>query len=160
MLGVSVGIHELDVYSDTHACILGLKSWYDRRKRAEAEFNPTIKERVREFADDQHDIVIGDLPGRLGTPYFGKLVEPADWVIIVAKDWEGLDRWTECFDVYNVPIALRVISFMGQLPIIPPVTPDVLYVKGLDRKVHLNGDVSHVVRHLTEICQPSVTKID
>lgn len=158
ILGVSVGIHELDVYSDTHPCILGQKPWYERRKRAEAEFNPTIKERIREYADDQRDVVIGDLPGRLGTPYLSKLMEPADQAIIVAKDWESLDRWDECFCVYQVPITLRIISHLGQLPLIPPSVPNVLYVEGLKRQIHLNGEVSNVARHIIiKFCEPHNT---
>jgi len=155
-LGVSVGIHEIDVYSDSHHCILGLKPWDRRRKRAHAEYNPTIKKRVQEFTDDQRDIVIGDLPGRLGTPYLDKLLEPADQAIVVARDWEGLDMWDECFSVYKVPITLRVISHLGQLPLIPPSTRDVLYVRGLKRQIHLNGEVSEVARHIvTKFCNSS-----
>lgn len=153
-LGMSVGIHEVDVYSDTIPCILGQKPWEKRRKRKQVRFR-TVEKRVQEFASDLRDIVLGDLPGRIDGRYLDDMVVPADCAIVVAKDWGTLDEWEEFFVKKSIPIILRVVSHLGQLPLIPP-TRDVLHVKGLKRQIHLNGEVSHVAKHLTRFCTQSV----
>lgn len=65
--GVDVSSHELDIWSDTHDCILGYKPWEQRRKRggpAGDALHPEFVEAVRRFREDDKDVILGDLPGR------------------------------------------------------------------------------------------------
>lgn len=154
-LGVSVGIHELDVYSDTHSCILGLKPWEKRKKRKRAWFNPTISRQILGFANDEREIVIGDLPGKVESHYLDEIVAPADQAIVVAKDWAGLVEWQEFFERQKLPVFLKVISHLGQLPMIPPHV-DAVYVQGLCRQIHLNGEVRSVAERIAQFCREPV----
>lgn len=151
-LGVAVGLHEIDVYSDTHSCILRKKPWEKRIKKKHAWFRPTIYRRIQEYANDQRTIVLGDLPGKITNPFLGKMVEPADQAIIVAKSWSGLTEWSEYFEEHRIPVVLRVISHLGQLPLLPEGTTDIHYVQGLNRTVHLNGEVRTIAHKIRKLC--------
>ena len=59
--GLNVGMHELDVFSDTLPCILGSKPWSLRDKRESGRWqNDAIDHRLCEFAADRNM----DSPGR------------------------------------------------------------------------------------------------
>src|SRR3990167_7697026 len=115
----NVGVHEIDVYSDTINCILGRKPWTERKKRVKAWFDPTIKRRIGEFVADQSRLVLGDLPGKITNPFLHKMVEPAHRAVIVAKDYEELEQWERFFSKQGIPVILRVMSCVHDRPSLP-----------------------------------------
>jgi energy-coupling factor transporter ATP-binding protein EcfA2 len=158
-LGVGAGVHEIDVYSDTIPCILGLKPWEKRKKKKHAWFTPTICRRIQEYANDKREIVLGDLPGKMTNQFLSRMVEPADRAIIVAKDWDSVDEWDTFFDKRNIPVALRVISYREQLPLLPPSIQNVYFVQNLDRKVLLNPEIQMIAQQLRSVCSQSTLSV-
>jgi hypothetical protein len=142
--GLSVGLHEVDVYSDTLPCILGHKPWEKRRKRSRAWSWPTVEGGIQRFVDDQHDVVLGDLPGRIEGVFISQMASPAHAAIVVAKNPDAFLLWEQFFTERHIPILFYVVSHLGQIPLpLPPYNRNnVLYVGGLKREVHNNGDVS------------------
>ena len=152
--GESVGLHEIDVYSDTIHCILGHKPWTERRKRKQCHFNPTIKRRIDEFACDSAELVLGDLPGKLTNQFLPKMVEPADAAVVVAKDWNGMEQWQEFFAKQHVPVMARVMSCLETPPAIPLSAPTVHFVFGLDRTVQVSPAIRSFTAMLLDLAAP------
>lgn len=153
--GVNVSVHEIDVYSDTINCILGRKLWADRRKRVKAWFDPTIKRRIHEFSSDEHDLVLGDLPGKITNQFLPKMVEPADKAVVVAKDWEGIEQWQEFFAHRGIPVLLRVISCLSEPPVLPLTAPTVTFMFGLNRAVLQTPEIRSLARQLYSLTTPA-----
>ncbi len=130
--GVSIGIHEIDVYSDSLNCILGKKPWTERKKRKWAWFDPTIKRRIAEYVNDRHDIVLGDLPGKITNPFLPHMVAPADAAIIVSRTVEGVVQWETFFQKHGIPVVLRVFSVKDDIPQ-ELRGSDMVLIDGLDR---------------------------
>lgn len=160
--GYDVGLHEIDVWSDTHGPILGRKGWTERNKRGNEVRNylaDEFSEAVGRFvSDDGHRMVIGDLHGRWqmpDLPYWEGL--RADGAVLVlrhpttkdagiscpqrAEDWERfLAKW-------NIPILFRVFSLQNGQTAPPGTVP----AFGLDRSVR-HGDLAirDIARRLIE----------
>lgn len=130
--GILTGIHEIDVYSDSLNCILGKKPWAMRKKRTKAWFDPTIKKRIAEYADDQSDIVLGDLPGKITNPFLPRMIAPADAAIIVSRTVEGIVQWEAFFQKHGIPVVLRVFSVRDDIPE-ELRKSDMVLIDGLDR---------------------------
>ena len=155
--GANVGVHEIDVYSDTINCILGRKPWTERKKRVKAWFDPTIKRRIGEFVADQSRLVLGDLPGKITNPFLHKMVEPAHRAVIVAKDYEELEQWERFFTKQGIPVILRVMSCVHDRPSLPSDAPDMIFVYGLDRTVQCSAVVHSLANTLYAPVRPRPT---
>ena len=143
--GVDVNIHEVDVYSDTVGCILGRKEWSERRKRKHAWFNPTIKRRIDEFDSDEHELVLGDLPGKITNPFLSKMIAPAHAAVIVSKSAEGITQWEKYFARHGKTVLLRVHSFLFE----PLKVPDGVFpIWELDRKVVRSQEITAIAQEL------------
>lgn len=148
-MGLDIGLHEIDTFSDTLPCILGIKPWEQRKKRRAGDWtDPLIDVRLKEFATDQRALVLGDLPGVIDG-LLEKLVKPATHAVIVAKDWVTLLEWQEFFTNRKIPVVLQVVSHLGQPPLIPS-SLDVVYVQDLNRQIHFDGEVSHVTKRILQ----------
>jgi hypothetical protein len=143
--GMDVNIHEVDVYSDTVGCILGRKEWSERRKRKHAWFNPTIKRRIDEFNSDEHQLVLGDLPGKITNPFLSKMIAPAHAAVIVSKSMDGIVEWERYFARHGKTVLLCVQSFLAE-PI--KVEGGVLPVWGLDRKIIRTPEIVAIAREI------------
>ncbi len=149
--GERIGIYEIDTFSDTLPCILGVKPWSERKKRPAGNWkDPLIDVRLKEFADDPHQVVLGDLPGIIDG-LLVRLVSEATGALVVSKDLDTLIQWENFFSQQNIPVLIRVVSYLDTMPYVPG-RPDIIYVKGLCREVHHNGDVTRVVDRLREVC--------
>ena len=157
--GANVGVHEIDVYSDTINCILGRKPWTERRKRVKAWFDPTIKRRIGEFVADQSRLVLGDLPGKITNPFLHKMVEPAHRAVIVAKDYEELEQWERFFTKQGIPVILRVMSCVHDRPSLPSDAPDMIFVYGLDRTVQRSAVVHSLADTLYAPVRPKLVPV-
>ena len=144
--GYDVGLHEIDVWSDTHGPILGRKDWSERNKQGNEVRNhlaDEFSEAIGRFvSDDRHRIVIGDLHGRWQMPdrrYWEGL--KADGAVLVlrhptkkdariscpqrAEDWERfLARW-------DIPVLFKVFSLRPGQTAPAGTVP----ANGLDRRI-------------------------
>jgi len=152
--GVSVGLHEVDVYSDTIPCILGQKPWEERIKKKHAWFNPTIKRRIEEFAADRRGLVLGDLPGKVTNPFLPRMVEPAHQAIIVARDWGTMEAWQKFFAAQGIPVVLRIVSYQGELPEDRALPKDALLVGNLNRSVVQTPEIVRVAERIASVRTP------
>lgn len=153
-LGVSVSLYEIDTFSDTIPCILGVKPWSERKKRPWGNWSdPEIYKRLKEFSEDEHGLVIGDLPGVIDD-LLVKLVAPATAAIAMGKDEETLGEWEKFFCNQGIPVILRVISYLGVLPKLSPGS-DVILVGNLCREVHMDGEVRVVADRLRQFYRSS-----
>lgn len=122
--GVDVSLHEIDVWSDTHACILGEKPWDQRNntKDNSPEMHRRFQAKVEEFRSDSADLVLGDMPGREANESFpllprrfaecGVLVTrsplPKDTHPFLASSPEGWRRIME--RTWLIPVCAEVLS--------------------------------------------------
>jgi hypothetical protein len=155
---LDIGLHEIDVYSDTHACILGEKPWEQRIRKKHAWFNPTIRRRIGEFSADKREIVLGDLPGKVTNPSLHHMVKPAHKAILVAKDEQGFVEWDAFFLKQNIPVVLRVISYRHQMLLFPPVLQNLLFVHGLERKILISHEITAVADFVLQQCRTPVRR--
>lgn len=119
--GVDVGLHEIDVYSDTHGPLLGRKSWEERRGYRH-RWRITIEREVAKFAADQSHVVIGDLPGKLTNPNMPLMVQHADVAILVGrhsvekdaanKHHRSVDQWAEWLEAHEIPVVATIFSLL------------------------------------------------
>ncbi len=150
---IDVGLHELDVWSDTHDPILGRKPWGERNKRGNDVRNYLADEFAgavdRFVTDERHRLIIGDLHGRWQMPdyrFWAGLT--ADWAVLVERQPTVKDRlinspqriadWERFLESFKIPIRLRVFSRLaGQ-----SVPSGRLPVTDLDRQLcHENPEV-------------------
>ncbi len=150
---VSVGIHEIDVYSDTIPCILGIKPWEKRKKRVKAWFNPTISRRIWEFQYDTKDIVLGDLPGKITNPNIKKMIAPATAAIVVGKNPDGFMQWNKLFTSQGIPVLFNVMSYRDQLPLPLRNGIPIYYVNDLNRKLLSNAEIHRVANEISSHCR-------
>lgn len=141
---IDVGLHELDVWSDTHGPILGRKAWGERNKRGNDVRNHLADEFAAGLArfatDDTHRLLLGDLHGRWQMPDYRFWTGlSADWTVLVERQPTVKDRlinspqriadWERFLEALGIPIRLRVFSRLsGQ-----SVPPDRLSATDLDR---------------------------
>lgn len=149
---MSVGIHEVDVYSDTIPCILGWKPWSERQKRKWAWFDPTIKKRIWEFSSDPSEIVLGDLPGKITNQFLPRMVEPAKHAVIVARDLANLVQWENFFEKQKIPVELRIISHRGDPPDRVNHSAPIYFINGLDRAVVSTPQVRAIAERIIDFC--------
>lgn len=122
---IDVGLHELDVWSDTHDPILGRKPWGERNKRGNDVRNYLADEFAagigRFMTDDSHRLLLGDLHGRWQMPDYRFWTNlSADWTVLVTRKSTVKDRliespqrradWEEFLEKLDIPIRLRVFS--------------------------------------------------
>ncbi|MDP9212241.1 MAG: hypothetical protein M3N59_03120 [bacterium] len=160
--GYDVGLHEIDVWSDTHGPILGRKPWVERQKRGNDvrnyladEFSAAVG---RFVSDERHELVLGDLHGRWqmpDPPYWDGLA--ADRAVLVvrhptAKDGQVVcpqreDDWRRFLATWRIPVSARVCSLLpGQQPL-----PDSLPVWNLDRELRDTApDVCRIAAHVAD----------
>lgn len=151
-IGVSVGLYEIDVFSDTIPCILGIKPWEQRRKRESGNWDdPLIDERLNAFSEDKSFIVLGDLPGRRDS-LLERMVRPATAAIAMGKNQESLQEMISFFDSQGIPVVLKIISLLGDSA--PPKVSfqGVLFVRNLERKVLQNDEICLAVNRLLTLC--------
>jgi hypothetical protein len=120
--GVSVGLHELDVYSDTHGPLLGLKPWEQRHRRIKAMYKQTIRPAIDYFEADEHAIVLGDLPGKLANPWLAEMMAGASHGVLVGRERVERDAtarypqsfgdWEHFVGDQGIPIIARVKSML------------------------------------------------
>lgn len=129
-----VGIHEVDVFSDTVPCILGKKDWSKRQKRrgSDADIHDVLDVRIKEYHNDQHPVVIGDLPCGIMDHFLEKMVTKANFAVVVGLCYMSLREWEEYFIKKNIPVIARVISHTGQLPLFPE-NADIILATRLNR---------------------------
>jgi len=142
-----VGLHELDVHSDTHAPLLGLKPWSERNKRwpLPQEAPPeVVAERLTRFREDRSAIVLGDLPGRIANPYMEHFLDAAPYAICMARagDVRGMDDWHEKFLAHGIRMVRKVYTVLNGYSLCMAKEPDAVFVHGLDRV--LNTGNAHV----------------
>ena len=148
--GFSVGLHELDIWSDTHDYILGRKPWEQRHKRGGPsgdDLHPEFVTAVERFRADDSAVVIGDLPGR-DNPSWQAATGCADYAVLVyrrqlAKDGEEFFAdhevdWERQMEDWGIPVIGRVQSLLpGQIDV---SGTDRFAVTGLDRSLLLDDD--------------------
>lgn len=93
MTGHDVGLHEIDPWSDTHAPLLGRKSWAARDKRKGFVEADIYRSYVEPFAQDTRDIVIGDVQGNYQCPHNAMWADLADVAILVSRRPTEKDIW-------------------------------------------------------------------
>lgn len=154
--GVSIGIHEIDVYSDSLLCVLGKKPWTERKKRKWAWFDPTIKNRITEYESDPSEIVLGDLPGKITNPFLPDMIKPAHAAIIVSRTIEGIAQWERFFNKHDVPVVLRVFSVKDDIPE-ELQGSDMVLIDGLDRLLipRENQKLEDIVTEILNACPAS-----
>jgi len=153
MVGVSVGLHELDVYSDTHGPLLGLKTWEERKRRIFAKYVQTIRPAIDRFEADEHAVVIGDLPGKVSNPWLAEMAGKSDVAVLVGRERVERDLtarhpqsaadWERFFRTIGIPVIARVQSMLtgqaawegavtarGLNRALQPLSPGVLEVRG------------------------------
>lgn len=124
--GLAVGLHELDIWSDTHDCILGRKPWEQRAKRGgsskeQDDLHPEFATAVERFRADPAEVVIGDLPG-CSNGSWDACIGCADYGVLVmrrriAKDDDPFyaDRavdWERQMDEWEIPVIARTQSLL------------------------------------------------
>lgn len=151
-IGIGVGIHEIDVFSDTIPCILGIKPWEQRQKRRSDNWeDPFIKERLSNFSKDKNFIVLGDLPGRIDG-LLKRMVKPATAAIAMGKDQKSLQEMISFFNSQRIPVILKVVSLLD-CGILPQVSfPDIIFIRNLKREILQNDEICHVVNKLLASC--------
>ncbi len=122
--GEDVSLHEIDVWSDTHACILGEKSWEQRHNTRDnsPEIHTRFQRNVELFAADPAEIVLGDLPGREANDSF-PLLKPgfADAGVLVTRGPREKDKdpflrstaagWRKLMvNLWQIPLIAEVYS--------------------------------------------------
>ncbi len=142
--GVDIGLHELDIWSDTHACIRGDKPWEQRNKRGHThpgeELIDEYLEALAAYAADRSPLVLGDMPGRPNRVEHDVLAEAVDGVVLVSRDLgpddkhqtypQGVDHWERILDRLGLPVIAAVHSVLpGQQPPLERIAID-----GLDRE--------------------------
>lgn len=163
--GIETSLYELDRWSDTHAPILGVKSWKERAKNAEVSVEE-YADYVDLFAKDEAAIVIGDIEGRYQGRHSRTLKNKADFGILVTRAPIEKDKttqflqtqegWEELFSEIDVPIAIRVHSLReGQ------INPDAaLPIYGLERQlVPENQGVQKLGRQVVELALLKQNKV-
>lgn len=153
IIGVGAGLYEIDVFSDTIPCILGIKPWEQRQKRPSGNWeDPLIGQRLDDFSKDKNFIILGDLPGRIDG-LLEKMVQPATAAIAMGKDQGSLQRMLDFFDYQKIPVILKIISLIGD-DALPQISfPDIIFVRNLKRKVLQNGEISQVINRLLALCE-------
>lgn len=142
--GLSVGLYELDIWSDTHACIRGDKPWEQRNKRGHTypgeELIQEYLESLAAFATDGSELVLGDMPGRPNRLEHDVLSETVDGVVLVSRDFgpedlhhrhpQGIEYWERTLDRLELPVIAAVHSVLPgqQAPL------ERIAISGLDRK--------------------------
>jgi hypothetical protein len=149
-LSVSAGIHEIDVFSDTIPCILGIKPWEKRQKRRGGNWkDPLIDKRINDFAKDKSNMVIGDLPGIIDG-LLEKMVKPATAAIVVGKSCKTFREWLDFFERQSIPVIIKIASYIGEGNNwhFEKAFPDALPVGNMNRRVLCNNEICVVVRRL------------
>lgn len=123
LAGPPVGLHELDVYSDTHGPLIGTKPWEQRHRKRYARYDTTIRPVIDRYEADESPIVIGDLPGKLANPWLAEMCAGADVMIIVGREKAGKDltnkhastaaEWEKKSREMGKPVIARVLSMLS-----------------------------------------------
>ncbi|TSC94807.1 MAG: hypothetical protein CEN87_341 [Parcubacteria group bacterium Licking1014_1] len=152
-IGVGVGLYEIDVFSDTIPCILGIKPWEQRQKRKSGNWDdPLINLRLNDFSEDKNFIVLGDLPGLIDG-LLERMVRPATAAIAMGKNQESLQRMLEFFEYQRISVILKIISLLDDNALLQISFSDILFVRNLKRKVLQNDEICQVVNRLLTLCE-------
>lgn len=154
-LSVGVGIYEIDVFSDTIPCILGIKPWEKRQKRESGNWrDPLIDLRLDAFSRNASRIVLGDLPGVIDD-LLEKMVRPATAAIAIGKSEEGLAEWLKFFHYQSIPVILKIASYLEGLNgwADQATFPGLLRVGDMNRRVLYNNEIRAVVNRLLAVCK-------
>jgi len=145
---VETSIHEIDVFSDTHDCLLGKKDWSQRKKvptlvgateETKKQVDEIVNERVSRFYLDRSDIVLGDLPGCLKYP-IKKMAEHGDYAIVVGKHNEEIPSdWIRFFNDLGIEIICKIASVKGCLS--ESLWEPDISISGLDRSILVNREI-------------------
>ena len=168
--GLNVGLHELDIWSDTHDCILGAKPWEQRNKRGGPsgdDLHPEFAVAVERFRADDSAVVIGDLPGRRN-PSWDAAIGCADYAALIYRRQLTKDReeffadhevdWERQMEDWGIPVIARVQSLQ---PGEPDVTGADRYPAiGLDRELLLDDpgvlDLATLITRFAETTTPQL----
>ena len=148
----SVGLHEIDPYSDTHALIAGTKITEKRQKKAKVDFERVLVPRIIGFKKDSSAIVLGDLPGKLSNPRMGEMVAHATHAIVVGRQrtekdarnphYRSTQDWLAFFERRDIPVVAKIQSLLpGQIP-----WEGFLQIEGLCRIPIPNHPTVHAVQ--------------
>jgi len=103
MTGLNVGLHEIDPWSDTHAPLLGLKSWADRKKNVGYVDADAYNAHIKPFAQDSREIVIGDVQGCYQYEHNHLWAGLADVAILVSRQPTEKDAWRAEHESRDIP---------------------------------------------------------
>lgn len=148
--GVSVGLHEIDVYSDTHNPLLGKKPWADRRKNFGAVRADIIR-RVHEFATDPSDIVIGDLPGNINHQHLPIMMIGGTHGIFLGSTLDDYTKWLAAFETVGIQVCWKMVSVInGSIP--SGIDSETRIISQLDRRIRTdNSDIQAFADELTSV---------
>ena len=147
-----VGLHELDVHSDTHGPLLGLKPWSERVKRwpLPQEAPPeVVAECLTRFREDKSDVVIGDLPGRLENPYMEHFLDAAPYAICMARagDYESMSVWYDKFIQNDIQIVRKVYTSQNGYSTSMAKESDAVYINGMNRVLNMYNAYMRLLAH-------------
>jgi hypothetical protein len=149
--GHDVALHELDIWSDTHACILGEKPWEERAKRGgnskeQDDLHPEFAAAVERFRTDPAQIVFGDLPGCTNESWH-TVAGSADHAVLVYRSPIDKDEdafyanrrvidWEQQMSEWEIPVIGRVQSVQAGSNGVAGT--ERFLVSGLDRELVLD----------------------
>ncbi len=156
--GFDPSLHEIDVWSDTHDCILGRKDWSQRNKRTprdDDEIHAEFRERVAAFADDPTDIALGDMPGREQNRSFPLIpMGLADIGVLLYRRPDEEDRgffsssregWYRLMRMWGIPEVIEVQSIRPG----DQAAMDTFAIDGLDRiPIPDHPEIQRLTEHL------------
>lgn len=100
---ITVGLHEIDVYSDTHSPLLGIKPWSERQKQWGAGL-PEVEAVKARFMHAPEQIVIGDLPGNIHNEYLLRMMAGGTHAMYVGRSFDEFHQWEAAFVQLGIPV--------------------------------------------------------
>lgn len=119
MQGVPSSLVELDIWSDTHTCILGERPWRLRKKKISFSSHK-LKLMSKKFLKSSETVVIGDLPGKIDR-HTKNIATMAQCVAILIKrrryflndfKYGSPEEWEKFFQENQIPLLAKVHSLL------------------------------------------------
>lgn len=142
---MEVGIHELDVFENTIPYILGRETWEQRIQVKSGDWsNPRVNQAIEAFLKDKSQFVLGDLTGIIDS-LLERMVRGSNSAIAIGKDQSSLEKWLSFFDSQGIPVLIKVVSYVDNLPMPEIVSKDVVFVGNLKRKIIATDEIRKIV---------------
>lgn len=149
---LTVGIHEIDVYSDTHGPLLGLKPWSERKKNFHAG-RSEVDARMAEFLSDRADLVIGDLPGNIRNPHLPVMMAGGTHAMYVGRSFDEYEHWKEAFIRAKAHLQWTVLTAINGSPVMA-LPPHARLIRDLTRETcPKNTALQEFAREIADFCQ-------